>query len=171
SRFDLDDVGAGVGQRLPALRAGDAGGAFGDTDARKHRRAGHGESLAYADSSAPPCASRCRVVECTGSVSNVGSTCLPNVSTASMAISRGIVVDSIPKTSWSAPMSAKPLTPRSTSSGVPMHTSPESIAAPSVYGVGSGISTGHAGRPGGFGNVSRYRNTRLFRYRLVMLHA
>jgi len=60
-------------------------------------------------------------------VSNCGSTCLPNVSTASTAISIGIVVDNIPNVSWSAPMSAYPLTATATSSGVPMHTRPFSI--------------------------------------------
>ena len=55
---------------------------------------------------AATCASRWRVVRCTGSLSNCGSTCLPNVSIASIATSIGIVVESIPNTTWSAPASA-----------------------------------------------------------------
>ena len=96
--FDLDDIGTGVGEELAAVRSGDPGRALRQGDAGEHVRI-----LAQADSLVPSCSSRWRAVECTGSLSNCGITCFPNVSTASSATSIGMVVESMPKTSWSAP--------------------------------------------------------------------
>ena len=67
----------------------------------------------------PTCASRWRVVECTGSLSNSGSTYLPNVSTDSIAASKGVSSDSEPNDTWSAPIASYFRIVLIASSGVP----------------------------------------------------
>ncbi len=54
----------------------------------------------------PPAARRNVVVRWIGSLSNVGSRCFPNVSTASSHDSIDMELDNMPKASWSAPVAA-----------------------------------------------------------------
>ncbi len=54
----------------------------------------------------PPAASRCAVVRWIGSLSKLGSRCLPKVSTASSQDSIDMELESMPKDSWSAPVAA-----------------------------------------------------------------
>src|SRR5579862_751978 len=103
----------------------------------------------------PTCASRWRVVLWTGSLSYTGSTVRPNVSTASIATSTGIVVESMPNVSWSAPVSTHFWQALSHSSGEPISTAPSLTAISSISTDGSGIVAGQSGTYGGFGNVSR----------------
>ncbi len=63
--------------------------------------------------------------------------------------------------SWSTPMFCHLARISVHSSGVPTIEVPFSAPTASCSSVGSGISVGHSGTPGGFGNVSRYLKTRL----------
>ena len=99
----------------------------------------------------PTWASRWRVVLCTGSLSNCGRTCLPNVATASSHISMGMDDDSMPKLNWSAPVSAKRWIGSATSSGSPTAMRPALDALVDLLGrlVGNGLGPhGDTGRPG-----------------------
>ena len=125
------------------------------------RRLRAGEFLLETGGQEPPAARRCLVVLCTGSLSKFGSTCLPKVSTASSHESIDMEVDSMPKESWSAPVARVALDRLAHLVGVPTATSPEAMTESSVAASMAGMISGHSGRPGGFGKVSRYRNTRL----------
>ena len=99
-------------------------------------------------------ASRYRVVECTGSLSNCGITSRPNSSMDCTTTSVGSVFVVGLKVSWSKPSSAHFCTPMAQSSGSPTTTKPPAAICSTCSGVGSGILFGHSGSPSGFGMLS-----------------
>ncbi len=96
------------------------------------------------------------MVECTGSLSNSGSTNLPNVSTDSTAASKGVSSDNDPNDTWSAPIASYTRIVLIASSGVPTAMAPISIALLTCSSGIGGVSFGVLSIPAACGKLSRY---------------